>query len=104
MQSKGLDQLIFEEKDLQTFSKAIVPLVKEEIVVDKSVENLVIVKKPECKLYFDIYHNDIVCNLKLKYGEKELNYFDNIEGIARDTEYENTIISDILELGFQIQT
>lgn len=103
MQSKGLDQLIFEEKDLQTFSKAIVPLVKEEIVVDKSVENLVIVKKPECKLYFDIYHNDIVCNLKLKYGEKELNYFDNIEGIARDTEYENTIISDILELGFEIQ-
>ena len=34
MQSKGLSQLIFEEKDLNTFSKSIVPLVKEEIIVE----------------------------------------------------------------------
>ena len=102
MNSKGLEKLVFEEKDLDTFTKGIVPLVKEEIVVDKSVDNLVIVKKPECKLYFDIYHNDIVCNIKLKYGEKEIDYFDNIEGIARDIEYENSIVSDILEIGFYI--
>lgn len=103
MQSKGLNQLIFEEKDLSTFSKSIVPLVKEEIVVDESVDNLVIVKKPECKLYFDIYHSDIVCNFKLIYGDKELDYFDNIEGIARDIMYENTVVADILELGFVIE-
>ena len=72
-------------------------------VVDKSVDNLVIVKKPECKLYFDIYHNDIVCNIKFIYGDKEIYYFDKVEGIARDVEYENTVIADILELGFIIE-
>lgn len=102
MQNKGLNQLIFEEKDLPTFSKSIVPLVKEEIVVDESVDNLVIVKKPECKLYFDIYHNDIVCNVKFIYGDKEIDYFDNVEGIARDNMYENTVISELLELGFVV--
>ena len=102
MQDKGLKKLVFEEKDLPTFSKSIIPLVKEEIIVDKSVNNLVIVKKPECKLYFDIYHNDIVCNAKFIYLDKEIDYFDNTNNIVRDTTYENTVISELLELGFII--
>ena len=102
MQNSGLKELIFEEKDLPIFSKNIVPIVKEEIVVDNSVDNLVIVKKPTCKLYFDIYYNDIVCNVKLIYGDKEIDYFDQIDGIARDISYENEVIKDILELSFVI--
>lgn len=103
MQDKGLEKLVFEEKDLNTFTKSIIPLVKEEIIVDKSVENLVIVKKPDCKLYFDIYHNDIVCSAKFIYLDKEIDYFDNNNGIVRDTSYENTVISELLELGFMIE-
>ena len=103
MQSKGLKELIFEEKDLTTFSKNIVPIVKEEITVDNSVDNLVIVKKPTCKLYFDIYYNDIICNIKLNYGNKEIDYFSNDDTIVRDVTYENSIINDILELGFIIE-
>ena len=102
MHSNGLEQLIFEEKDLPTFSKKIVPLVKEEIVVDDSVDNLVIVKKPTAKLYFDIYYNDVICNIKLMYGEKEIDYFKGEDGIVRDVEFENTVLKDVLELGFTI--
>ena len=40
MNSKGLEKLVFEEKDLDTFTKGIVPLVKEEIVVEKSVKKV----------------------------------------------------------------
>lgn len=99
----GLTTLTFEEKDLPIFSKRIVPIVKEEIIVDQTVDNLVIVKKPFCKLYFDIFHSDIICNLKLVYGDFEIDYFEQNATVVRDNYYENEVVKDILELGFIIE-
>ncbi len=103
MVNNGLEKLIFSSKDLPTFSKNIIPIVKEEVTVDSNIDDIVIVKKPSCKLYFDIYRNNIVCNLKLQYGEKELDYFDEDASIYRDNEYETEVLNDLFDIGFLIE-
>ena len=97
-----MDSLYFDEENINNFSKRILPIVKENVVVDENIDNIVIVKKPECKLYFDLNYNDIVCNVKLIYGNIELDYFDNDNKVLRDIEYENEVITDLRKVGFYI--
>ena len=45
-------------------------------------------------------YNDIICNVKLEYGSKEIDYFDNDKEILRDMDYEGELINNILKQGF----
>lgn len=100
MAEANLGQLVFSEKDLTTFTNGIVPIVREDIIVDETVTNLIIPKKPTCKLYFDIYCNDVLCNIKFVYGDKEIDYLDKVDNIVRDIEEENKVVNDVMEIGF----
>lgn len=101
--NQSINQLIFDKKELNSFKKKLLPIIKNNIDIDKSVDNIVISKKPECKLYFDLNYNDIICNLLLNYGGTEIDYFDNShKEIIRDYEFENEIISDLLQANFQV--
>ena len=102
LEQTGMDSLYFDEENINNFSKRILPIVKENVVVDENIDNIVIVKKPECKLYFDLNYNDIVCNVKLIYGNIELDYFDNDNKVLRDIEYENEVITDLRKVGFYL--
>ena len=95
-------QLVFSENNLDSFIKGILPIVKDQIILDESVSDKIIIStKPECKLYFDLKKN-IVCNIKLKYNDMEIDYFDKTENILRDTDYENSILDDLFNIGFII--
>lgn len=102
LEQTGMDSLYFDEENINNFSKRILPIVKENVVVDENIDNIVIVKKPECNLYFDLNYNDIVCNVKLIYGNIELDYFDNDNKVLRDIEYENEVIIDLRKAGFYL--
>lgn len=102
LEQTGMDSIYFDEENINNFSKRILPIVKENVVVDENIDNIVIVKKPECKLYFDLNYNDIVCNVKLIYGNIELDYFDNDNKVLRDIEYENEVITDLRKVGFYL--
>ena len=95
-----MNSLIFEDKDLDKFSRSILPVVKENIKVDNKVNNIVIVKKPAASLYFDLNRNDIVCNLKLNYNGMIIDYFDQNDSILRDIDFENEVLEDIYKEGF----
>lgn len=104
MNSKKLDKLIFKEIDLNNFSKSILPIVKEDIKLDESVENLNIPTAPTSKLYFDLNKDDITCKLKLLYGETEIDYFDTKNtNILRDVNYEQDIIQDLISNRFNVE-
>lgn len=98
----GMDSLYFDEENVTNFSKRILPIIKENVVVDETIDNIVVVKKPECKLYFDLNYNDIICNVKLIYGNVELDYFDNDNKVLRDIEYENEVMTDLRKVGFNL--
>ena len=103
MVQNKINQLVFTENNLDSFIKGILPIVKKEIILDDSVSDKVVISlKPESKLYFDFKKN-IICNIKLKYNDNEIDYFDKQENILRDTEYENEIIDDLFKLGFIIE-
>lgn len=95
-----IDQLIFDESNLESFTKGILPIVKEQIQIDEKIsDQIVISSKPDVKLYFDL-KKDIECNIKLKYNDNEIDYFDGMNNILRDYEYENIVVDDLLKTGF----
>lgn len=99
--SNNSDTIIIDTKDINKFTKSILPIIKNNITLDESVkDDIVIVNNPECELYFDINRKCILLNIELIYDKK--NYFDNINGLLRDNEYENEIINEVSKYGFII--
>lgn len=98
----GMNCLYFDEKGINNFSKRVLPIIKENVTVDENIDNIMVVKKPECRLYFDLNYNDIVCNLKFIYGNIEVDFFDNDSRVLRDYEYESEVITDLKKVGFEI--
>lgn len=70
---RSINKLIFDKKELNSFKNKLLPVIKNNLEIDKSVDNIVISKRPECSLYFDLNYNDIICNLKLNYNGTGLN-------------------------------
>ena len=103
MADNNVSELVFEESNLDSFVKGILPVVKDQIILDEKLSSsIVIASKPVAKLYFDLKKN-ITCNIKLKYNDMEIDYFDNDDKVLRDQEYENEIIDDLLMLGFKLE-
>ena len=105
MSDEGLTELTFKENKLDLFTKGILKNVKDNIELDDSVKDkIIIVTKPDVKLYFDLNSNSITCDVKLTYRDKEINYFDNKKEIVRDTEYESSVLQDLLKYNFNIES
>ena len=104
MQDEGLEELTFKDNKLDLFTKGILKNVKDNIELDDSVKDkIIIVTKPGVKLYFDLNANSITCDVKLTYRDKEINYFDNTKEIVRDTEYESSVLQDLLKHNFNTE-
>lgn len=101
MLSNELDGLSFRSEDLEMFKEGVLPLIKENIVVDESVgDEIIIASKPDAKLYFDFKRDIIILNVKFSYDGNELDYFEESSNIVRDVEVEQSVVSDMLEYGF----
>ena len=104
MSDEGLTELAFKDNKLDLFTKGILKNVKDNIELDDSVKDkIIIVTKPDVKLYFDLNANNITCDVKLTYRDKEINYFDNTKEIVRDTEYESSVLQDLLKHNFNTE-
>lgn len=104
MKEEELKELTFQESKLDLFTKGILRNVKDNIKLDDTVKDkIIIVTKPSVKLYFDINDSMITCTVKLTYRDKEINYFDNTKEILRDTEYELSVLQDLSKYNFNIQ-
>lgn len=104
MHDKGMDELLFEESDLHTFSKSILPLVKNEIVLDSSVSDISIGTTPEVKIYLDFLNSGISAQVMFQYKDEEINYFDsqNIK-VLRDSEFEKGVLEQLMAYHFEVK-
>ncbi|MEG2011192.1 MAG: DEAD/DEAH box helicase [Bacilli bacterium] len=97
LESLKSKQLVFKEDKINLFSESILPIIKDNLIVDEGTY-FEIPSTPSVKLYFDLNMNKIKCNLKFLYKDTLVDYFDKTNRVLRDAVYENEIFND-LELG-----
>ena len=97
-----LDSFMFSKKDLGKFTGGLLSLLKENIHLDENITEITIPTAPKAKLYFDFYYSAVECQVKLTYGNKEIDYFSNDPGVPRDTEYESNILQRLSDFGFTV--
>ena len=98
--SNRVDELAFDEGDFADFQKSVFRVVKNNIQLDESTKDIVIVTKPEVKFYFDLNESDITCIPKFYYQDQELSYFEDYPNVVRDVDYETEVCSLLYPYGF----
>lgn len=103
MQANQLHDLEFKEEDLEKFKEGILPILKTNVLLDKTVEDTIVLGvKPDTKIYLDFKADMILCTLKFVYQENEIDYFDKNTNIIRDEEEERKVLEELLTYGFII--
>lgn len=97
-----LDKLIISKEKVDAFTKGLLKIVRKNLKIDASVNDITLPKEISTKLYFDLRSSYILVDALFKYDEKEVNYFDKSNTILRDIDYETKVINDILKYGFEI--
>lgn len=98
----NLNELVFTKDNIELFKKGMLRSIKNNINVSDNVKDIVISSKPEASIYFDLNKDYITCEIKLDYKGNIINYFDKLDNIIRNDEYENELITKINNLGFEI--
>lgn len=99
--NEEVDSLTFSDKNFHDFKDYVIPSIKDKVELDKSVDDLVIVKTPSVKLYFDILELYIECKIIFTYGDIEVNYLDKENSkIVRDKDFERKVFLNITKYGF----
>ena len=99
----GMDSLEISKDKIEDFTKGLMNVLKKEMVVDGSVDDLVITNNIKSELYFDIRDNYIECSVKFIYDNNNIDYFAKNTIVLRDMEIENKVINDILKYNFVIE-
>ena len=95
----NINNLVFT--DIKKFSNTILPIVKNEVELTSNIEDLIIVKKPNVKLYFDLNYYNVSLDIKFDYKNNIISYFDKTkDNIMRDKEYEEEVVEEMKSLGF----
>lgn len=102
LKENKIDKLTFEDKDIKEFNEGLLHDIKNNLVIDDNVEEIMFPTKPIVKLYFDFSYSKLKCNVVFDYNGKEISYFENTD-IVRDEETEIQSITLIKGYGFEEQ-
>ncbi len=100
------DALVFKDESRNRFLEHVLPKISDTMKLDipKELMSRYIFNDLEPKIYFDIYKSGIKAELIFKYGEHEINSFENASSgqyiIVRQREDEDKIIDELIDHGF----
>ena len=98
---ENLNSLSFPSDNFSEFKDYLIPSIKDKVILDDTVDDLVIVKTPNVKLYFDILEEYIECKIIFNYENIEINYFDKDDKqLVRDRQLERSVFLEIQKYGF----
>lgn len=103
LEDNSLDGLEFKKENLNLFKEGLLNKVNNNILLSDNINDVIINVRPDVSLYFDIYRDIINCEIKLKYKNILLDYFDKNDSVVRDIEYENEVISKLINNNFIIE-
>ena len=98
-----IENITIEKDRVNVFTKGLMNIIKSNMDVDSSVDDLVVTKDIVCELYFDLRRDYIICEVKFIYDEEVVNYFDSNSLVLRDMEFESKVINDLLMYSFEIK-
>ena len=98
-----IENITIEKDKVNVFTKGLMNIIKSNMDVDSSVDDLVVTKDIVCELYFDLRRDYIICEVKFIYDEEVVNYFDANSLVLRDMEFESKVINDLLMYSFEIK-
>ena len=96
-----MEEIVFKEENLDLFKNGLLKRIKNSVVVDENVTEIVVSSKPEIKLYIDFDKDKIKANIKLDYKGKVIDYLDKDDTLVRDDETENEAVASLLKYGFE---
>ena len=96
----GVNSIVFAKENLELFKKGLLRKTINNIVVDDNIQEIKVSKEKKISIYFDLAEDRVRANVKLKYGNSEFDYFDKVDDIIRDVDFENKAISDLTAYGF----
>ena len=97
-----LKTITIEKDMLETFTKGLLSIVRNNITIDQSVDDVILPTDIKTRLYFDLRYNYIIANALFLYGNDEVDYFSKNDKILRDMNYEINVVNDLLKYGFEI--
>ena len=96
----GVNSVVFSKENLELFKKGLLRKTVNNIVVSDNVKEIKVSKDKKINIYFDLAQDSVTAKVKLKYGNTEFDYFDKVDDIIRDSEFENKVVLDLVSYGF----
>lgn len=96
----NLNQLVFQKGKKDSFVSSLLPIVKNGISIDEKIQDIKISRDIKVKLYFDLYRDKVVCNVKFYYDDEIVDYFDTESSVVRNDEFESDVINDLYNYKF----
>ena len=103
LKENGIKNFEFKKENLNIFKNGLLNKINNNILLSENIEDVIINVKPNISLYFDINRDIVSCEIKLKYKNTTIDYFDKENNIVRDVEYENELISKLISNNFTIE-
>ncbi len=98
-----VDELSFSKDKKDAFVKNILPIIKDKVEISQDIDDIKISKDIKPQLYFDLYRDKVICNLKFLYDENVVDYFDVSNKIVRDKDLENVVLEDLYQYSFVVE-
>lgn len=103
MINNGINSLVIDKEHVNSFKNGLLGKIKNEVVIDKDITDIVIAGEPTVSLYFDFTRDMIDCYIKFDYAGNIVDYFDSNSSVLRDKDFESLVINDIVSYGFSVE-
>lgn len=97
-----INKLVISKDNIDTFNKGLLNVIRKNLKIDASVDDITLPSVIKTKLYFDIRNDLVLANIVFDYDNKEIDYFNKSSEVLRDTNYETEVLNDIAKHGFYI--
>ena len=101
--SNELKELKINKEDINMFTDGLMQIIKDEMDIDASVDDIVVTNDIKIELYFDLRQDYILVDVKFIYDEAVVSFFDSNSLVLRDMELESSVINDLLKYNFIIK-
>ncbi len=99
-----VERISVKKEDLHLFTNGLLKLIKEKVSLDENVgEDIIISHTPSVELYFDLGSHEIIAKIFFLYDNKKVNFFDVVPSLVRDNEFEQIVLSTVLEHHFELE-
>lgn len=98
--NNSLDSILFDSNSVELFKSGLLQDIKNDIVIDEKITDIVVAGEPIVNLYFDFNRNKIECNIKFDYKGCVIDYFDNATNVVREVDFESHVINDLVDFNF----